>query len=63
MRGTGLSISYAVVVCLIGGSIQFVMTMLISATGDLLVPAYCIMLLTVIGIVGMLRFRLFVSEG
>lgn len=53
MRSTGLSISYAVVVCLIGGSIQFVMTMLISATGDPLVPAYCIMLFTVVGIVGL----------
>lgn len=50
---TGLSVSYAVVVCLIGGSIQFLMTVLISATGDLLVPAYCIMLFTVIVMVGL----------
>ncbi|MES5100020.1 MFS transporter [Agrobacterium sp. BA1120] len=52
LRSTGLSVTYAVVVCLLGGSIQFVMTALIAFTGDQLVPAYCMIVATLIGIAG-----------
>lgn len=52
LRSTGLSVTYAVVVCLLGGSIQFVMTALIAFTGDQLVPAYCMIVATLVGIAG-----------
>ncbi len=51
-RSTGLSVIYAIVVCIFGGSTQFVMALLISTTGDPLVPAYVLMFVTLLGMAG-----------
>jgi len=51
-RSTGLSVIYAIVVCIFGGSTQFVMALLISTTGDPLVPAYVLMFITLLGVAG-----------
>jgi MFS family permease len=52
VRSSGLSISYAVVVCVFGASLQFVLTLLISRTGDAFVPAYIMMVTTAVGMLG-----------
>ncbi|WP_235842391.1 MFS transporter [Cysteiniphilum halobium] len=46
-RNTGFGISFNVSVSLFGGTAAFIMTLLITATGNYLIPAYYIMLLCI----------------
>jgi MFS family permease len=53
VRSAGLSISYAFVVTVFGGTTQLVITWLIGVTGDPLSPAYYLILTSVIGVAAM----------
>jgi MFS family permease len=53
IRSLGMSIAYAIGVALFGGTTQFVITWLISVTGDPMSPAIYVTFTSVIAIVGM----------
>jgi MFS family permease len=54
MRSTGLSISIAVTTTVFGGTTQFILIWLLHVTSDPLVPAYYLVITSVIGLIGML---------
>ena len=54
VRSAGLSISYAFVVTVFGGTTQLVITWLIGVTGDPLSPAYYLILTSIIGVAAMI---------
>lgn len=56
-RQGGLSIAYNVTAALFAGTVPFVMTVLISATGSLLVPGPYLMVAAVIGLVAALTMQ------
>ncbi|MCK8787456.1 MFS transporter [Roseomonas sp. NAR14] len=53
VRSAGLSIAYAFVVTVFGGTTQLVVTWLIGVTGDPLAPAYYLIATSVIGVLAM----------
>ena len=53
VRSAGLSITYAVVVALFGGTTQLVVTWLLGVSGDPLSPAYYLMATSSVGLVAM----------
>jgi MHS family proline/betaine transporter-like MFS transporter len=53
VRATGLSISYNVATTLFGGFSPFLVTWLISATGDKLMPAYFVTAAMIVGLVAL----------
>jgi MFS transporter, MHS family, proline/betaine transporter len=53
VRATGLSISYNVATTLFGGFSPFLVTWLISATGDKMVPAYFVTAAMIVGLVAL----------
>jgi len=56
IRSAGLSIAYAIIVTVFGGTTQLVITYLIGVTGDPLSPAYYLIATSVIGVLAMLAF-------
>jgi MFS family permease len=56
IRATGLSIAYAIGVALFGGTTQFVVTWLISVTGNAAAPAWYVAVTSVITALAMLAF-------
>ncbi|MER7014219.1 MFS transporter [Saccharopolyspora sp. NPDC000359] len=56
-RQGGLSIAYNITAALFAGTVPFVMTVLITATGSLLVPGPYLMVAAVIGLVAALTMR------
>ena len=58
VRGAGLSIAYAFVVTVFGGTTRLVVTWLIGVTGDPLAPAYYVILTSsIIGLVAVVAIR------
>jgi MFS family permease len=57
IRSTGVSMTYALAATVFGGSTQFVVTWLLSATGNPTSPAWWIVGACVIGLCGMLMFK------
>lgn len=55
VRSAGMSVAYAVVVTLFGGTTQFVIAWLIKATGDPLAPAYYWIAFCVVSLVAIVR--------
>jgi MFS family permease len=53
VRSAGLAMTYAFAISIFGGTAQFNVTWLIHATGDIMVPAYYLMVATALGIVAM----------
>jgi MFS transporter, MHS family, citrate/tricarballylate:H+ symporter len=53
MRSAGLSVVYALAIMTFGGTTQLIVTWLIHATGNLLMPAYYLTLGNIVGIVSM----------
>jgi MFS family permease len=56
VRSAALSVAYAIIVTVFGGTTQLVVTYLIGATGDPLSPAYYVILTSLIGVTAMLAF-------
>jgi MFS family permease len=56
IRSAGLSVAYAVIVTVFGGTTQLVVTYLIGVTGDPLSPAYYLIATSVIGVLAMFAF-------
>ena len=56
VRSAGLSVAYAFVVTVFGGTTQLVITWLIGATGDPLAPAYYLIGTSILGALAMLAF-------
>jgi len=54
IRATGLSIAYAIGVAIFGGSTQFIVTWLISVTGNPAMPAWWVTITSVVAAVAML---------
>ena len=57
VRATGLSISYNVATTLFGGFSPFLVTWLISITGDRMMPAYFVTVAMVIGLIALWPMR------
>jgi len=55
VRSSGMAVSYAISVCVFGGTTQFVIAWLIGATGDPLSPAYYVILTSLISLWAMFR--------
>ena len=56
IRSAGLSVAYAFIVTIFGGTTQLVVTYLIGVTGDPLSPAYYLIATSVIGVLAMFAF-------
>lgn len=57
VRGTGLSVSYAVGVAIFGGFAPFIHEWLIGATGDVIAPSYYLIFSAVIGLAALCNAR------
>jgi MHS family proline/betaine transporter-like MFS transporter len=57
IRSTGVGLIYNVAVALFGGLAPFIVTWLISATGDKASPAYYVAFSAVVGVFGLLLMR------
>lgn len=56
-RGIALSVGYALIIALFGGTAQLVVTWLISVTGNALVPAYYIVMAALLSLLGLIWLR------
>ena len=56
IRSAGVSVAYAVIVTVFGGTTQLVVTYLIGVTGDPLSPAYYLIATSIIGVLAMFAF-------
>lgn len=56
-RGLALSVGYALIVAIFGGTAQLVVTWLIDMTGNALIPAYYIVLAAVLSLFGLIWLR------
>jgi MFS family permease len=56
VRSAALSVAYAIIVTVFGGTTQLVVAYLIGATGDPLSPAYYVILTSLVGVIAMLAF-------
>ena len=54
MRSAALSITYAAAIAIFGGSTQAVVTWLLHASGNLLMPAYYMTVASIVAILAML---------
>jgi MHS family proline/betaine transporter-like MFS transporter len=57
VRGTGLSVSYAIGVAIFGGFAPFIHEWLIGATGDVIAPSYYLIFSAVIGLAALCNAR------
>ncbi|HWA91847.1 MAG TPA: MFS transporter [Rhizomicrobium sp.] len=53
LRSASLATTYALAISIFGGTAQFNITWLIGATGDLMMPAWYLMVATIVGVIAM----------